>query len=45
LDFGFNPDKLSWFYLMEMENEQQLGITNNLEERIQHLCSIWLGKV
>ena len=31
---GYNPEKPAWFYLMKRENEQQFGITNNLEERI-----------
>ena len=31
---GFSPDKPSWFYLMQRPDEQQFGITNNINERI-----------
>jgi len=34
--FGFNTEKPAWFYLMERENEQQLGITNDRKERMRH---------
>lgn len=32
-EYGFNPEKPSWFYLMERPGEQQLGITNDWETR------------
>ena len=35
-DYGFNPGKPSWFYLMERKNEQQFGITNDLETRLKN---------
>ena len=42
-DSGFNPEKIAWFYLMERENEQQFGITNNLEQRMRvHYRSGWV---
>jgi len=31
---GFKPNKDAWFYLMQRPGEQQLGITNNLQFRI-----------
>ena len=43
---GFSPDKPAWFYLMEREGEQQLGITNHLEERMNtHSKNGTLGKI
>jgi len=30
---GYNPGKFAWFYLMQRPGEQQLGITNNIEQR------------
>jgi len=32
--FGFNPGKDAWFYLMQRPGEQQFGITNNLPRRM-----------
>ena len=32
---GFNPGKPAWFYLMRREGEQQFGITNVLDQRMQ----------
>ena len=34
-EYGFNPEKNAWFYLMERPGEQQLGITNNLDVRLR----------
>jgi ssDNA-binding Zn-finger/Zn-ribbon topoisomerase 1 len=34
-EHGFNPDKDSWFYLMQRPGEQQLGITNVLSDRMR----------
>jgi hypothetical protein len=34
-EYGFNPDKDAWFYLMQRPGEQQLGITNELEVRLK----------
>lgn len=33
--YGFNPSKDAWFYLMERPGEQQLGITNELDVRMK----------
>jgi hypothetical protein len=33
-EHGFNPDKQAWLYLLEREHEQQIGITNFLEDRL-----------
>ena len=39
---GFNPGKLAWFYLMERDNEQQIGITNFLSDRLKtHSAEGW----
>ena len=35
-DFGFKTEKPAWFYLMKREGEQQLGITNDRNERLRH---------
>ena len=41
-EYGFNPSKDAWFYLMYRTGEQQLGITNNLDQRTQqHERSGW----
>ena len=32
---GFSPEKQAWFYLLSRPGEQQLGITNNLEQRMR----------
>jgi hypothetical protein len=34
-EYGFNPEKDAWFYLMERSGEQQLGITNELDVRMK----------
>ena len=40
---GFNSDKPACFYLMKRSNEQQLGITNVLEDRIRtHKAGGWI---
>ncbi len=39
---GFNPGKDAWFYLMQRHGEQQIGITNDLIQRMkQHGRSGW----
>ena len=35
-EYGFDPGKPAWFYLLGRENEQQLGITNDRNERMRH---------
>ena len=41
-EYGFNPDKDAWFYLMQRDGEQQLGITNNIIIRTdQHSRNGW----
>ena len=34
-EYGFNPEKDAWFYLMERPGEQQIGITNALTDRLK----------
>ena len=34
-EYGFNPSKESWFYLMARPGEQQIGITNDIITRLQ----------
>ena len=34
-EYGFNPSKESWFYLMQRPGEQQFGITNDLTTRLR----------
>jgi predicted GIY-YIG superfamily endonuclease len=34
-EYGFNPGKDAWFYLMERTGEQQLGVTNDLPTRLK----------
>jgi len=34
--FGFDSNKPAWLYLMERPGEQQIGITNNMNERISY---------
>jgi hypothetical protein len=34
-EYGFNPEKNAWFYLMERPGEQQIGITNDLGTRLR----------
>ena len=41
-EYGFNPEKEAWFYLLERPGEQQLGVTNNKERRFrQHGLNGW----
>ena len=35
-EFGFKTTKEAWFYLLERPGEQQLGVTNNLDDRLRH---------
>jgi len=34
-EYGFNPSKDAWFYLMQRPGEQQFGITNELDVRMK----------
>ena len=34
-EYGFNPAKDAWFYLMQRPGEQQIGITNVLPDRLR----------
>ena len=39
---GFNPDKDAWFYLMQRPGEQQLGISNVINDRLRrHESNGW----
>jgi hypothetical protein len=41
-EYGFNPDKDAWFYLMERPGEQQLGISNVITDRLRkHESNGW----
>ena len=41
-EYGFNPEKDAWFYLMERKDEQMLGITNDPKTRIRnHKRNVW----
>lgn len=41
-EYGFNPEKPAWFYLMRRKNEQQIGITNDIITRMQtHKSKGW----
>ena len=41
-EYGFNPDKNAWFYLMERPGEQQLGISNVITDRLRtHELNGW----
>ena len=41
-EYGFNPHKSAWFYLMKRDNEQQFGITNDWKTRRQkHVLKGW----
>ena len=41
-EYGFNPEKDAWFYLMERPGEQQLGISNVLVDRLRiHESNGW----
>ena len=41
-EYGFNPDKDAWFYLMQRPGEQQLGISNVLTDRLRtHESNGW----
>ena len=40
--FGFNTADEAWFYLMTRPGEQQIGITNNIDQRVsQHQRNGW----
>ena len=40
---GFNPEKPAWFYLMRRSEEQQLGITNFINDRLKvHRSEGWI---
>jgi len=40
--YGFDPQKDAWFYLMKRLGEQQIGITNQLDQRVnQHESNGW----
>ena len=40
--YGFSPNNNAWMYLMGRSGEQQVGITNNLEQRMsQHRKNGW----
>ena len=42
-EYGFNPEKNAWLYLMQRPGEQQFGITNDLNSRIRfHERSGWM---
>ena len=42
-EYGFNPEKDAWFYLMQRPGEQQLGISNVLEDRLRkHERNGWI---
>lgn len=42
-DYGFSVVKKSWMYLMERQGEQQFGISNFLEQRLnQHEANGWV---
>lgn len=34
-EFGFNTGEDAWFYLMARPGEQQIGITNNIKQRVR----------
>ena len=34
-EFGYNPGKSPWFYLLKRKDEQQIGITNNFSQRMR----------
>ena len=36
---GFNPEKPAWFYLMQRTNEQQFGISNHIDNRLDYHSS------
>ena len=38
-EYGFNPGKPAWFYLMGRNEQQQFGITNYLSDRMKHHAS------
>jgi len=42
-EYGFNPSKDAWFYLMQRPGEQQLGITNEPSVRLKaHERNGWI---
>ncbi len=42
---GYNPLKPAWFYLMKRPGEQQLGITNDLPQRMKYHASFGWQKI
>ena len=42
---GFSPGEPAWFYLMERPGEQQIGITNNLKQRIRDHSSLGWSEI
>ena len=41
-EYGFNPEKDAWFYLMERPGEQQFGISNIITDRLRtHESNGW----
>jgi len=41
-EFGFDPEKDAWFYLMQRPGEQQLGISNVITDRLRkHESNGW----
>ena len=41
-EYGFNPGKPAWFYLMERTGQQQFGITNDKKRRLDaHAAKGW----
>lgn len=41
-EYGFNPGKEAWFYLMQKPGEQQIGITNSPKTRMRtHRSNGW----
>ena len=42
-EYGFNPEKDAWFYLMERPGEQQFGISNFITDRLKtHESNGWV---
>jgi hypothetical protein len=42
-EYGFNQAEKAWFYLMQRPGEQQIGITNNLQQRLEtHQRNGWM---
>ena len=42
-EYGFNPDKPAWFYLLKRKGQQQLGILNDFSRRMkEHSLKGWV---